>query len=266
MINRKLILSNAPSGMNEQVNINHVGCPSGEDRKKRLYIKRTTKGLVAYCHHCADSGFAQDGTEGRLSTWFKTKPTDVLKITSKPVIGPLEIQGRVWLCDHYCDPNNKDFSGVQGKDPRVALSLHNPVQEVIGWQVRNLLPDATPKYTTYYNQESNRGDSSWFHKNSTALVITEDYLSAHRVFNDTTLSSVALLRTTISDRTLRQIYDLDFKFIFIWLDPDAAGIEGTTKAYKKLSHYLPKETVIGVYNMDKEPKECTPNELRKLLI
>ena len=266
MIDKRLILANAPSVIGKQVNINHVGCSAGEDKKRRLYIKRSEKGLVAYCHHCADSGFAQDGADGRLSTWFKDKPLDVSKTSSKPVMAPLAIQGRVWLCEHYCDPNNDNFSGVLSEPNKVALSLRNPEQDVVGWQVRNLLPNTTPKYLTNYTHNGNKGDASWFHKNSEALVITEDYLSAYRVFNDTTFSSVALLRTTISDRTLRQIHELDFKFIFIWLDPDAAGIEGTIKGYKKLSHYLPRETVIGVYNMDKEPKECTPNELRRILI
>ena len=60
MIDKKLILANAPSNMNEQVHINHKGCPSGEDTKHRLYIKRNAKGLVAYCHHCTESGFAHD--------------------------------------------------------------------------------------------------------------------------------------------------------------------------------------------------------------
>ena len=70
----------------------------------------------------------------------------------------------------------------------------------------------------------------------------------------------------ISDKTLNQIYELNFENIVIWLDPDEAGIEGTTKAYKKLNHFLPQQTKIAIYGNDKEPKECTPRELESILV
>jgi DNA primase len=65
----------------------------------------------------------------------------------------------------------------------------------------------------------------------------------------------------VSDKTLQQIHDLEFDKIFIWLDPDKAGKEGATKTHKKLTHYLPKETICTVLNALIEPKECTPKEL-----
>lgn len=265
MIDRKLILANAPSNIGQQIHINHTGCSSGEDTKRRLYIKRTDKGLLAYCHHCNESGFAKDTTE-RLSTWTNKTTAPAATKNNKPILAALTTEGRVWLHNNYCDADDKLFSGVVSEKSKVALTLLNPEGEHMGWQVRNLLPNATPKYTTYYNNDNHKGDPSWFHKTSKTLVITEDYLSAYRVHKNTGFSSVALLRTSISDRTLMQIHDLNFEAVVIWLDPDEAGIEGAKKAYKKLNYFLPTTTMIAIYGCDKEPKECTPAELANMLV
>jgi len=264
MINRKLILNNAPSVVGQQVHINHTECEAGVDNKRRLYIKRTDRGLVAYCHHCNQSGFASDD-DSRLSTWIN-KPVASVTSSTKPVIASLAVEGKLWLHSHYCDPTKNIFNGVAGERYKVALTLHNPEQQPIGWQVRNLTPNAIPKYTTHYTSSSAKGDAAWFHYFSRTLVITEDYLSAYRVNHDTSHSSVALLRTALSDKTLRQIHDLNFEYVLIWLDPDEAGIQGATKAYKKLNHFLPSTTKIIVLGIDKEPKQCTPAELYDTLI
>ena len=265
MIDRKLILANAPSNINEQIHVNHKGCTAGVDTKKRLYVKRTYKGLVAYCQHCSQSGFASDddNTE-RLSSWIQGKQSPMV-LNVMPKLTSVSMDGSIWLHKHYCNVDDSNFNGIVDDPKKMALTLHNPSYDVIGYQVRNLVPDAVPKYLTYYNFLGNRGDSSWFHLNSKTLVICEDYLSAYRVFRDTGHSSVALLRTTISDRTLTQIAELEFNTIFIWLDPDEAGVSGATKAYKKLNHYLPQGTTIAFLGINKEPKECTKIELCSIL-
>ena len=264
MINRKLILDNAPSNIGEQIHINHTECEAGVDTKRRLYIKRTNRGLVAYCHHCNQSGYVINNDD-RLSTWIN-KPTTTSSHSNKPVIAALTHEGKLWLHKHYCDPTNKTFNGIAGERHQVALTLHNPEQQPIGWQIRNLAPNAKPKYITYYNNSSSKGDATWFRtSNVKTLVITEDYLSAYRINNDTGFTSVALLRTALSDKTLTQIHELEFEYVLIWLDPDEAGVQGATKAYKKLNHFLSSTTKIIVLGLDKEPKQCTPTELADIL-
>ena len=265
MIDRKLIQANAPSNNGEQVHVNHIGCEAGEDKKRRLYIKRTEKGLVAYCHHCNESGFVKDNA-GRLSTWTQKATAPAAMRSNKPILAPLTTEGKVWLHNNYCNTEDKLFSGVVSEKSKVALTLLNPQGETVGWQVRNLLSNDMPKYTTHYINSDCKGDPAWFHVASKTLVITEDYLSAYRVHKNTGFSSVALLRTSLSDRTLMQIHDLSFIAVIIWLDPDEAGIEGAKKAYKKLNHFLPSSTMIAVYGCDKEPKEYTPAELAGILV
>ena len=263
MINKQLIVKNAPSNIGQQIHVNHDGCSAGVDNKRRLYIKRTDKGLVAYCHHCNESGYALDDTStARLSTWInKPKATTA---TAAPRLGELSTEGRVWLHKNFCNAEDSNFNGIEGERHKVALTLYNTEQQPIGWQIRNL--KAEPKYVTYYSNNKFKGDSAWFYTGCKALVITEDYLSAYRIHKNTGLSSVALLRTSITDRTLAQIYELEFDTVCIWLDPDKAGMEGTTKAYKKLEHFLPTTTKLAMFGIDKEPKECTPEELVSILI
>jgi hypothetical protein len=270
MIDRKLILANAPPDLGKQVHVNHVGCPAGEDKKQRLYIKRTSKGIVAYCHHCAQAGFASDNKSGnRMATWLTDPETPTSSLTHAiPLFDNLSREAEAWLLEHYCNTGYFGFSGVKKKHNQIALTLRNPESDVIGYQVRNLLPGATPKYITSYIRSSYKGDSAWFHypRNKT-LVITEDYLSAYRVCQDNVgnVSSLALLRTTITDRTLLQIYELGFEKVVIWLDPDEAGKKGAIKAQKELTHFLSTDTSIQCIDIGKEPKECTVDELTLML-
>lgn len=249
--------------MGDQTRTNHVGCASGEDKKRRLYIKKTDRGLVAYCHHCNDSGFVFDG-DSRVGTWLKDKTPVDPHITTIPVLSAMSMEGRMWLAKYYCVPDVY-FNGVRNEPKKIALTLLSAQGETIGVQVRNLVRNAVPKYITSYCNSTYKGESSWFYDNPQTLVITEDYLSAYRVNRDAGVSSVALLRTSVSDTTLRQIHDLNFEVIHIWLDSDQAGLEGATKAAQKLRHYLPFHTIVDVMHIDKEPKEHTKEELRGLL-
>jgi hypothetical protein len=244
--------------MGEQVHVNHTGCEAGEDKKRRLYIKRTDKGLVAYCHHCNDKGFASD-TSSRLSEWLhKDTKTHTTGYTAK--FGPISPKGKLWLHKHHCDAADVYFKGVVGQLDQVSLTLYDPYWNPIGWQIRNLVKE--PKYLTKITDT--RADAAWFVKDHKTLVITEDYLSAYRVHNDTGLSSLALLRTTITDKTLIQIQELGFNTIFIWLDPDEAGRKGAKKVQETLSHYLSDEVDVINHFSDQEPKQHTKKELHGL--
>lgn len=37
--------------------INHDECSAGTDTKKRLYMRKTSTGVLFHCHHCGESGF-----------------------------------------------------------------------------------------------------------------------------------------------------------------------------------------------------------------
>lgn len=268
MIDKKIILKNAPSNMDEQIHVNHEGCPSGEDKKKRLYIKKTVRGFLAYCHHCNEKGFASLSGEHSISSKGFFKPYKPTKKAVAPTLVELSFEGRVWLNKYHCDTTEHCFNGVRHEPNKVALDLFDVEKNLIGYQIRNLDANAKAKYITHFFDEEDKGSAAWFYNDakSKALVITEDYLSAYRVNKDTGWSSVALLRTAITTSLLNQISELDFKTILIWLDPDTAGIEGAKKVQKTLKHYLPTTTRVPYLPMLKEPKELTPTELRDGLL
>jgi hypothetical protein len=218
---------------------------------------------MAYCHHCNQKGFAKDA-DTRLGSWITSKPTATsVKTQQKPELGPLSIGGKMWLLQNHCTTTSKLFSGIVDDPKKVAMALQNVQKETIGWQIRNLVPDAVPKYTTYFFNAKDKSESAWFYNGSKVLVITEDYLSAYRVSRDVGFSAMALLRTTITDKTLMQIYDMGFSEIYIWLDSDEAGVKGAVKVSKTLRHFLPSDVKLMTIHSDDEPKHLTTELLEK---
>lgn len=264
MIDRNLILKHAPSSINEQVHVNHEGCEAGEDKKRRLYIKRTDKGLVAYCHHCNEKGFVTDNTS-RLSTWLSSGPTSIPSRQQLPTLVEVSIEGKMWLGKYYCNSTDKPFNGVKGNTKLLSLDLVDHNGDIVGYQIRNLVPNAVPKYVSHYFAQNNRSDVAWFYTGHKTLVITEDYLSAYRVHKDTGYSSMALLRTSLTDHALIQICEMGFERVFVWLDADEAGEKGATKTQKQLRHFLNNDTIICKVSSMEEPKELTPEALKAAL-
>jgi hypothetical protein len=246
--------------MGEQVHINHVGCESGEDTKRRLYIKRVDKGLLAYCHHCNDKAFVKDHTH---HSWFATgSSSEPKKVAALKLTDEISFKAKAWLMNYSCTPSYESFKGVVGNENKLALTLHDSNGVVCGHQIRNLLPDAKPKYISrFYNSNT---DVAWFNNGCKTLVITEDYLSAYRVHRDAGFTSMALLRTSLTDKTLMQIYDLEFKYVWIWLDSDEAGMKGAAKVSKTLRHFLPSDVKLFTISSEKEPKQCTPRQLDEM--
>ena len=262
MINAKLILHHAPSLMNEQIHINHEGCSAGEDTKKRLYIKRTHTGLVAFCHHCGESGFVRNRDHrDRLHKWLKAPPADA-EGKLLPELADLSMHGIAWLLKYHCDIKCLRFSGIKDRPMQIGLKLFGANNEHTGWQIRNL-GGHVPKYITHFI-DLRMSNSSWFFNDNKQLFITEDYLSAYRIARDTKCSAVALLRTSLSDRTLKEISVNMPSMIHIWMDPDLPGRSAEKQIFKKLRFFLPNTTGIVCMNSPKEAKELSIEELEKI--
>ena len=261
MLSQKLLLKYAPDIMDSQVHINHEGCSAGEDKKKRLYIKRVSGGVLGYCHHCGQKGFARDK---HTIKYITSKPLSldypIPSTKSLPKFGDISTEGKMWLWKYYTKINDKYFKGIIGDTHKLALCIYDPEEKLLGYQYRNLskIP-GSPKYVTQYIT-TDRGNSAWFIKDTNKkLVITEDYLSAYRVYQDTEYSSLALLGTSITDKTITTLNNLKFSKILIWTDPDEPGIKASSKIFKKLEYYLDGVRINIIRH--KEPKYFTSDEL-----
>lgn len=271
MISDKLVLKNAPRVIGEQIHINHEDCEAGEDTKKRLYIKRVDNGVVAYCHNCQGKRFIRDNItkKDRLTKVFDTPeilPGKLPENISEKIVDTVSPQGQIWLWKYGFECPDTNFKGIKDKPDQVALRLLDTNADTIGWQVRNL-DGKPPKYITkFFNTE--RGNNAWFTRASKVLVITEDYLSAYKISVYTIYDTLALLSTNLSDSVLKNILDIGYTHVILWLDPDEAGVEGTKKAAKKLSYFLPETTKIRIVKEDKEDKEakeCGPVAINAII-
>jgi hypothetical protein len=260
MIDRDLIRKFSPSGLGTQVSLNHEGCSAGVDRKARLSLKRVVGGTVAFCHHCGDKGFVrdlnQDGTN--LRKWLTGKADDMPRVSRlyaghvdpvKPFSNPDIIR---WMHQHHL-PCTNDSHFNQVGDTGLRMTLYDPLFNIIGYQIRHFKHGA-PKYTTHL-MPTTHYDTAWFtgYPHTDILYIVEDYASAFRL-KQTGVSSMALLKTSLSGNALTTITARSFKRIFVWLDGDDAGIKGTSKINARLRYSLPVGTLISYIGARNEPK------------
>ena len=75
------------------------------------------------------------------------------------------------------------------------------------------------------------------------------------------LDAMALLKTTASDMTIKQLKETNYAHILIWLDPDDAGKKGARKLFDRLNLLLPVSTHLQIISHDKEPKQLNPFDL-----
>lgn len=280
MIAREEILRFAPTTIGEEVKGNHEGCPAGLDTKRRLYVKRVTGGLVAYCHHCSGGGFVRDiNSDGtRLREWLFSKkkvshPGALGMVTDAPTsmrnfrhqIRSMEILA--WLHKYQFDLSDEAyFKETESGD--LYMPLKNYSRFICGFQIRCFASNAS-KYLTFYYRTYENGPA-WFHTHvplkDNLLVITEDYASARRVNRDIpNVTSMALLRTTLSLDTEKDILDFAPKNILVWLDPDKAGQSGAAKIAKRLRYLFCSSAAVRVMTPGiDEPKKFSPLGLQSV--
>lgn len=279
MLSRELLRKHAPPNVGEQIHINHEGCKAGEDTKRRLYIKRVAGGILGFCHHCSEAGRVTENThEGTvLRKWLQGDPgSDIGEVTYSKgdppfnvhTVHSLSIQGLDYLRRYYCDVSDTRHFFYTGDESQVGFKLANLTDNVTGYQVRNLIDK--PKYITHYKANGNN-EVAWFTTaldTKHALYITEDYISAYRINKDTGNYSLALLRTSMSDKTLNDLEDFitvkGITIVLIWLDPDEAGVKAAAKLYKRLSYSL--DCGVCTIAHPCEPKHYDPDSLRHLCL
>lgn len=237
-------LGSAPA-TNTQVHINHIGCPAGIDRKRRLYIKRTAKGVVAFCHHCGKKGasmltplaksWEQLNVDGNLESVLDTQRgrESALVWVDASHLGMGCSALLDWLTKkHIPDIDIRDVSPVI---PRVGTKelgpfdiLYLPIvgdlpggPELCGIQTRNFNAHYTgPKYITDIWAKA----PPWVYRAAGAsldtVCLTEDWASAVYL-GANGLPAVPLYGTSCNDETLLHLAKTKgVKNLAVWLDND----------------------------------------------
>jgi DNA primase len=139
---------------------------------------------------------------------------------------------------------------------RVVLPVKD-ASGVVYWQARNLTQkDGRPKYlnplvdkSTFFARYG-EGDQ---------IVLTEDILSAWKVGRVT--AAWSLLGTSLSQSQCLSLMRHGLP-VYIWLDPDAAGIRAASKIFKQLTAYGVDARVI---RSDTDPKLLSREDIRRKL-
>lgn len=259
---------NLPTEVGKQIHVNHDGCPSGTDTKKRLYIKRATaNSYIYYCHHCQDSGVKyiayNDHQYARINGYdLSTADNDIPFISAqllKKDLSPITSFEIVSYLKGY-GISDDDLVHYQMKQFRdVALYLPNTIDSDDEYATGQLRYFGAKNYARYKTLK-NTPPTNLFtdDKCDDRLFIVEDSISAYRVFRDSSYTSAALSiqGTGISDAKIEAIRSVEdgYKRIIVWLDDDGAGKKASLELLKKLKPLLKVANVSNVTGMFKEPK------------
>ncbi len=266
-------VASAPALVGGQNRINHVHCSAGVDLKLRLYIKRVPGGVLAYCHNCglAGSWFNKEESESSrlrryvLSGGSRGEVINVERTGNKTEVRDItSLNIKMWLNTHYVN-NQFDFF-QEDEHGNMVMPIYSINKSTIGEQTRIFPPNVGPKYiTNYFNGNTEAGWVYSSGSNNNVLFITEDITSSYRIHQDINYSGMALLKTSMSKCTEREILQFvenyQTKKIVVWLDSDKAGLEGGLKIFNRLQVICPNQKLLSLTGIQLEPKLLTPSDL-----
>lgn len=252
----------------DQINVNHITCEAGADRRSRLYIKHTEGNtFVAYCHNCGKGGLLKNGNQQHsleeLATWVKEKSVKFEETAYSPrntygqsMVGwervtSNDYEDYVWTSPEmtaYLERYMK-YGGyslfVHNATSTIELKLHNMTDRIVGHSRRCFSRDYTgPKWVHTFYKDAPGRKVHYLNQSSRLVVITEDVLSANLAHQQCGTNSIALLRTGIkTDQLLEILVELGVysgrtthEFIaIIALDRDIPGYKGTIELQRQLS-------------------------------
>lgn len=251
----------------EQIHVNHEGCEAGEDRKKRLYIKRTNDGTILYyCHHCGKSRTIRNsvsktkrlaGTPKAAVRDWKSKRSVTTPADSESDPGKWPANARVWFYRYgITDAEIKRHGFLYSERlRRVVLPIYNN-GELVSYQTRRVFnDDERPKYLSYGNKDSVFHVE---HSDAKRLCIVEDLLSSIKVGRY--INTLALRKTSLSDKELRWILEKGYNDFIIFLDDDNAQVKKQQLVLKNKLENFGKVTII--HSGGRDPKEYDDLELK----
>lgn len=244
-----------------EVRFNHEEC---QDKRERLYVKRTRKGYLYHCFNCnmhgfewADSGMTPAQTIRALEKLKEYQEVKCTKLYMPNDFTPdIPDRGKVWLYKYgITEEEISEYKfGSYCNGSRLFLPVFNG-SDLIYYQGR-LLTGRGPKYLNV----KAAGAKNVFFKTkrySNILCITEDILSAIKVGRY--VQGLALLGSYMP-LSLTQIIK-GYSRVYLWLDPDKR------KEAAKYSQQFSSLTGVSIIPLftDKDPKEHSDIFIKKTL-
>lgn len=233
---------------------------------KKLLVTHKKDGWDAWCYRCNLGGFVphpplslverikrrteQESAEAAVRASMRPP----MPANFNPSTWPLE--ARVWLYKAGLSNETIQKHGFyfHERTQRVVMPVIEG-KKLVYWQARGFNAD----YAKYINPEVDKDNLVAKFGAGNPLVLTEDMLSAVKVSALT--EAWSLLGTNLPNPILQQIIARASP-VLVWLDPDRAGVIGTTKALKKLRAYGVDAKAI---RSERDPKLHTAKEIANLI-
>lgn len=254
-----------------EVKIHH--CRTGKDNN-RLFIRRTENGIIAFCHHCGQSGRYRDNKpksfvaiKEKYNTFREPAATAdsveyVSRRTSFPkdslgyLDGGWSVKAKLWIKQYPLTSTELIELGVVYSPNKGRIYF--PVYDngsLLGYQAR-AIEAAGAKWLSLYKDKS-----KFFvfnDKGGDTCVIVEDIISGKLCARHH--SSYVLLGSSISDAGLAKIRK--FKKFIIFMDDDKPEVKmNQIKIQKKLELF----GTVRVIHRGTDPKNLGSIELKEIL-
>lgn len=255
-----------------QLRIEH--CGTG----KAATVRHGDAGWSLYCHRCGDNLFERRPTESlserlaRIATRQATEravtATIVPPAPMDTLVSSWPLAARVWL--YKAGFSNQDISDLSiyyhKETDRVVIPMIDG-GELVYWQARAY--DWTPKShrPKYLNPTRAPSNAGVLFDRPGPVVLTEDYLSAYRVY-DAGYAALTLLGTKLSPKLLARLMKRNSR-IMTWLDNDT-GRAGGSNPGQEAAATINKELrrlgleVVNVLT-DEDPKLYSRNQIAEIL-
>ena len=239
------------------IKVPHLGCSNSPAMKIRCCVD----GIKFYCHKCGSYHYENSFNSPRerlrrLEIYNRAMELQANTSYDVPADASQTIpaDGLTWL-----GKGGWTVRMIREHNITWSESLNRviiPVQP-FGYTARSVHSWLKPKYL----EKSPQG-AFWTRspdESSQACVITEDILSAGRC--GCILPAYALLGTSVDTATLSLF--IKYKTVFVWLDPDKAGVTGSKKLIHRLRIICDD---VRLVHSDTDPKLLPDNEIQERLI
>lgn len=215
--------------------LDHVGCPAGNDRKRRFYITRRMGDMLCYCQHCGHGGLFSGGRERRFDVEVYADCTVVPRLSSahfeysngSAILDWSEAQ-KLWWYSHEMEDIDSIQYGVRSFSNRLYIYGSESLY------IARSFKSGAPKYIRSQGKDS-YGYVGFVNGNGPVYIV-EDVLSCYKL-HKAGWNAIALLGTKMSSEARREVAAMQREGteVVLWLDQDMAGRRGSQKLYKELS-------------------------------
>jgi len=233
---------------------------------RKLLLSRDTKGYSAWCFRCSEPGWApapkltlaQRVAAARAAATADQAASASVTLPTPQVHGLSEwpLASRVWL----------HKAGLGGPEiARLGAYYHPPTDrvvvpvleagELVFWQARSTT-DRLPKYLS---PPVARDKLLPRFGSGAPLALTEDLLSAFKI--GLVAQAWCLMGTHANPRMIAALLERNAP-VYVWLDPDGAGVRGRKKVHSQLKAYGIEAHVV---RSARDPKLHTFDQIKEIL-